>query len=715
MAIKTRTYTVTVGRARDLEIAQGEDLKFVLTFNDPQTGVVNLTNLQSIVLTVRDRVGQLLFARVGQLEGAGTLGTASFTLGQSDTRDEAVQVYDVDVFWTDASGNREQLLVASSFSILDGVGSTTDPTTTPPAVPVVYGLNWLAGWSTPTGGYNVNDAVTAADGSLGATAISSFRAVAAGVTYYPVTGLSAVLASGWRYVGQHGGVGPTGPAGTTGSTGPQGATGAQGIQGIQGVTGVAGLTPAGVLAFGFNLPQPIPYTLVMYFCNSSGSDGNNGLASGSAFRTIEKAIAQAYTLSRNARVMINCSDLVDSSLSGHAFLPTIDSDFGYAQNRNTTWWEGQLGAVTVFAAPTRQWSISSGTATQVGATTTGLMTITHSGLSGVASGTLVGKLIWGNDGFTVGGTVPNVGRVASNTATTIEVTFAIPLFSVWSFPISIGIESCELNNTGNVRTFALRKQRAPWAFNGIRFRALATGAALSQMSFDPQGYAHIESEPAEELILTGCDLPGNDLNNLEKYYEFGCWVHHNKHKVLAHDRRSHNNSFYQSLSSWGYTEFEGHCGPQQYRGDVVDNCAAMGTFSNGLLTMGSWNMYYSEIRNGIGPETAVFLLGPVECDVQHTKVVKTNGVGIKLHGNTYARMTEVRGYSNTSFGLWVIIGARVEVTDSLTDISGVAGDMKVGQRAARSWADFRANFPLKWEHDSMASGISDGALVVDLV
>lgn len=262
MAIRVTAYTVPVGTSQRLAVAQGEDREFQLTFQDGSpAAAVDFTGALAVVLTVKNRTnGLAVFARnYSGFVGAPSAGTPRFTITQSDTNLEGEGPYDCDVSWTDASGYKEQLLVLSTFEILKRVGEPGDVVTSPPAIPVVYGLNWLGVWQSGHSGgsgYNVNDAVRAFDSSLGATAVSSFRATIQGVAVHPVS-TGGVVATGWVYIAQHGGAGATGPAGATGAqgvTGPagggggggSGATGATGPQGAQGVTGATGPTgPAG--------------------------------------------------------------------------------------------------------------------------------------------------------------------------------------------------------------------------------------------------------------------------------------------------------------------------------------------------------------------------------------------------------------------------------------------------------------------------------------
>jgi len=266
MAIHAQAFTVAVGATQEIDVARGEDQQISITFT---TGgnPVDFTGYRAIVMTVRNRAtGRAVFARdFSSYGGAGaSAGTPIFLVGLLDTANLAVGPYDMDVVGTDGSGFTTQLLALSTFRVLGSAAELFQEVTLYPGVPVVYGLNWRGGWSTPTGGYQVNDAVAAQDGSLGFTALSSFRVVSLGQsmlgqTGYPI-GPTGVVASGWAYVAQHGGsatgptgpqgaTGPTGPAGPTGATGPTGPAGKTGLQGPAGTTGVTGPTgpqgPAG--------------------------------------------------------------------------------------------------------------------------------------------------------------------------------------------------------------------------------------------------------------------------------------------------------------------------------------------------------------------------------------------------------------------------------------------------------------------------------------
>ncbi len=261
MSIRVTAYSVELGAVRDLELARGEDREFRLTYTSSGTAI-DFTGAKAIELSVKnpENGAEIISRNYSGFIGSASAGTPWFRILQLDTEYVPEGTYDLDVTWTDANDFKTQLQLASRFRVLKRVGAPSDTVTTPPAVPVVYGLTWQnpPWWTGKSGGYNLNDAVQAFDGSLGATAISTFRALTQGVTHHPVTGVDQVLASGWGYVGQHGGAGATGatgPVGATGPAGPQGVTGpaggggggttgATGPDGATGATGPAGATGA---------------------------------------------------------------------------------------------------------------------------------------------------------------------------------------------------------------------------------------------------------------------------------------------------------------------------------------------------------------------------------------------------------------------------------------------------------------------------------------
>jgi hypothetical protein len=136
VSINVRSFSIEVGSTQVLDQAQGEDTEYRLTFTSGGAAI-DFSGAQTAVMSVRDRSGQLIFARTysGFVGGDATLGGLRFQVLAADTEDESVQAYDLDVSWTDASGYKRQLLRPSRFLVLLGVGQSGDTPSSPPAIP----------------------------------------------------------------------------------------------------------------------------------------------------------------------------------------------------------------------------------------------------------------------------------------------------------------------------------------------------------------------------------------------------------------------------------------------------------------------------------------------------------------------------------------------------------------------------------------------------
>lgn len=83
MSIRVTAYSIEIGQQQRLEIAQGEDREFRLTFTDPTSGSArDMTSAQAITLTVRSRTtGIEIFSRLySGFQGAATAGTPRFQI-----------------------------------------------------------------------------------------------------------------------------------------------------------------------------------------------------------------------------------------------------------------------------------------------------------------------------------------------------------------------------------------------------------------------------------------------------------------------------------------------------------------------------------------------------------------------------------------------------------------------------------------------------------
>ena len=123
MARALTSHTVAVGVPQPLWIAQGEDREFRLTFEDNGTAV-NMTDAVHCYLRIWNPTNRFVIIErdyVG-FQGDPGEGTPRFVLVDSDTESEVPAMYQADVTWEDADGNKAQLLVLSPFVIRKALG-----------------------------------------------------------------------------------------------------------------------------------------------------------------------------------------------------------------------------------------------------------------------------------------------------------------------------------------------------------------------------------------------------------------------------------------------------------------------------------------------------------------------------------------------------------------------------------------------------------------
>lgn len=150
MALKTRNYSVIVGRAsvKLLAQARGEDCQYIFTFTEPPEGgglPVDFTSMSTNKLSLRDPNGLLIIATGGVVPPATspTAGKLQYLIPGSALVNQAVQQDKVDVQWTDTSNFTEQLLISTPFEVLDSVAQGSDAVTPgyySPANPSQWGL-----------------------------------------------------------------------------------------------------------------------------------------------------------------------------------------------------------------------------------------------------------------------------------------------------------------------------------------------------------------------------------------------------------------------------------------------------------------------------------------------------------------------------------------------------------------------------------------------
>jgi hypothetical protein len=151
-----------------------------------------------------------------------------------------------------------------------------------------------------------------------------------------------------------------------------------------------------------------------------------------------------------------------------------------------------------------------------------------------------------------------------------------------------------------------------------------------------------------------------------------------------------------------------------YQSVVEKNLAPLG------LDLARLQLYRSEVLNStgsiipggiaagaIGTGQEQFGLSGGEISLNEVRVDGCSGDGISIGIRSAAALRNVGG-TNAGLGLRVWSGGQVMV-DAKSDVTGAAGDMKVGARAARAWSDFRAQALGGNEADFLDPEKSDGS------
>jgi hypothetical protein len=103
------------------------------------------------------------------------------------------------------------------------------------------------------------------------------------------------------------------------------------------------------------------------------------------------------------------------------------------------------------------------------------------------------------------------------------------------------------------------------------------------------------------------------------------------------------------------------------------------------------------------PATGILNLGNATIDAAASlEISESDGHAIQAVGRSTGIITTVSGHGNAGNGLNVAQGSGVLATNAT--VTGNAGDMKVGNRASRSWGDFGAVAPIGSEVDVTGDG-----------
>jgi hypothetical protein len=423
----------------------------------------------------------------------------------------------------------------------------------------------------------------------------------------------------------------------------------------------------------------------------------------SPYRTLLKALQQGLRFSRGQRLDVDITDLAETGPIVWKF-PTFDSDLATTLDGNSIgWWVARRGAVNIFATPTTEITITAGeVVSQTAQPAYDHLILTHTH-PGIAAAALVGKLFWGTGGTQVGGTIPQVGRIVANTATTIQVAWSRTGNGAMTAPLYVGVPSAVLDNPNNVICLNTGVQRASITFSGVALTTLLEGSSFAN-----------QSDPVQSLHVVGCSLQGTEITGGGvKLLSYEACTFSGSESVVRGTvincalEVNIGQCRFRRINDFGALAISrGVLGRVQWNATELSACAAFGawdrpgspTLFNGIYTVGGISVSNSWFHDGLGPETQVFLYGPVRVDFNNVQIdncSSTDGA-IVCRGNCYGTLFHVTGTGNTGTGVQLRSGAKLENTVTTT-ITGTIGDMKVGGNAVQSWA---VQHPAGFETDS---------------
>lgn len=275
------------------------------------------------------------------------------------------------------------------------------------------------------------------------------------------------------------------------------------------------------------------------------------------------------------------------------------------------------------------------------------------------------------------------GIIASNTADTIELTTD----TTPTFPATIVEPSAVLAGTLSGGYSLQAPNECPMSWNAIGFTANGNTSSIWATGSGQVGFAFCDIEGgALDVTDPGCLLWWNYIHGAGGWSSSGGAV----------------NFRFSFIESTVFTLVA--VSKIWFRASILQACGPVTTaipITSSLNAAINFFVGNSRIRSSTGTAAVIF----AGTNGRMASVTIENAVGKGVHAclsQGYLRLNRVRGTGNAGFGLHVDDGMYVFVEDALTDISGTAGNLKVGNLATRTWADFRApatGLPLKSQID----------------
>lgn len=395
--------------------------------------------------------------------------------------------------------------------------------------------------------------------------------------------------------------------------------------------------------------------------------GNDTTGDGSAtkpFLTLTRALNEIPNILRDVRWIIDMTGMGTVQVgAGVTVPPFVSTDPMFVTPTAASFQDKTKGSVTIRSAMTNVTSIASAdvTSTTVNTTTNQFTLVTNRNFT---VNQLKGNIIVGSSG-----TAPVAYVVVSNTAgpnSSIVVAGTV----VPDYPFSIVTQSTTLSCDANATCVKIDTLNAPVVFSGLAF--VNPTPAVPSVTVRMASNLEINMASLTSIRVTESNvvLEASKITNTV---------------TLADNERVTSQHSLFDTTTFG---FDGANGTLAWNQCMVTGANALGTPLSSARTLTSLMlMTNTEVRQGTGDGVLV------DAGTASLTAVDLNtnaGNGLTIKDNAYATLSAVHsaGGNNTGFGLQLSDGAQAMVSATV-DVAGTAGQLKVGNNAAITWATFR--------------------------
>lgn len=452
--------------------------------------------------------------------------------------------------------------------------------------------------------------------------------------------------------------------------------------------------------------------IILYVRKNGGVDsaGRSGLTTDQAFSTLAYALKRVPLQLLNDSYVIDC-DMRDSSgnvvpetvpEAGLNLLPYISNLATFSVASPDKPYFNTEGALTIRAEVTSQYTFSSFSGA-VQDSVTGLWTITvdTTGQSpAITTDSLKGK-------FIVGAASGQMAVIASNTVTgnttTLELTLSGSTPIALTAPLQVGVPAGALHNPTTEQTPVLVTRGMTASFVVVGFALTHANTATSSSACG----VLLQLNAVSRLLL--CEVDGIQVNGTAVAPIFrACYIRGgggSPNRVIRRINAAYqiNNCFVRTIEftsqnlGAGYSTF--------FSNSILEGCAHLGDHWGHGTYDGPFRIDHCYVRDSL-THGIRFNSGPV-CRLDSVRVDRSAKSAIAAQGPGSLEVFGVVGSGNTDYGIVAFDGVHVTV-NAATDVTGSLGAVKAGVNlAVRSWADFRATFPVRNEVDYAGRTLGD--------